>query len=208
MWLRRGLARPGRTILRGLCLLAVMVLTKGANGREPADVSLSQASLAQPDEVVAWLKKNARAADQTSAQRYLAMGQDAQKKGNWSRAAKAFGESALLFPSAAALKGYADSLLQALGALRRSQEPAAADLARVHADLSLLLSLYRSALAAQAVVSSLSRAEVARLQSDERCLKSYLTPIKGQSTGATDAGSGTLAPDSTCRPLRLYLNLG
>jgi tetratricopeptide (TPR) repeat protein len=167
------------------CASSLILLSGLSSAGMPAQ--LRQEALGQPDTISAWLQANAKTADRRIAQRYQEMGLKAQKKGNWSSASKAFGESALFFPTPTALVGCADNHLRDLGALRTRQK----DTSKAKGDLASALALYRSALAADAQLNELTAPALARLKADEACLDTHLK---------------TGAPQSpTCRPVRLYV---
>ncbi|MBK6973753.1 MAG: hypothetical protein IPH26_12685 [Sterolibacteriaceae bacterium] len=186
----------------GLLCAPPSAMGSGAVRSPNPSFSLDQSALSQPDTIAAWLKQHATTADRRTAQRYFEMGVSAQKQGNWSRAAKAFGESALFFPTPAALKGYGDSLLRDLASVRARNR----DTTQSGADLSRSLAVYRSALAAEAQLKMLSAPALAQLRADESCLSEHLAKADATTTTAmTPARSADRpAPASECRPLALY----
>ncbi len=164
-----------------------LVLLSGLSGANTvAQDRWDQRALTRPEAVSAWLQANPHnSADQRIAQRYQEMGVKAQKRGNWSSASKAFGESALFFPSPRALVGNADNHLRDLSGVRARNK----DTSKTRDDLAWALAMYRSALVADAQLKLLSAAELAQLKADEACLDAHL-----------NAG----APAAECRPAQLY----
>jgi hypothetical protein len=175
------------------CLSGFALVAALSGGAVVAPTALDQDALTQPQVVTAWLKAHAKTADRQVAQRCFAMGLQAQRQGNWSRASKAFGESALFFPTPAALTSYADNQLRNLGRVRARERIGAHEAA---ADLKQALNLYRSALAADQDLRMLSPSAAASLKVDEACLSQHLEQAAGRETPAGDADA--------CRPVELY----
>jgi hypothetical protein len=180
-------------------MFATAALSNGAAeaGRRPP--SLDQTALTEPETISNWLAQHAATADRQTAERYFDVGVKAQNQSNWSRAAKAFGESALFFPGPAALQGYADNTLRDLGKLRRRTN----DDTQAVADLSRALKIYRSALAADAQTRTLTAPVLAKLKADEACLDKHIA--KGAGKGAERTTAAMLSEaGAQCRPLLLY----
>lgn len=176
--------------VRRLSSFALAVVLSGTAVAAPA--ALDQDALTQPQAVAAWLRAHAKTADRGVAQRYFTMGLEAQRQGNWSRASKAFGESALFFPTPAALTAYADNQLRSLSRVRAREKSGASEAA---GDLKQALSLYRSALAADQHLALLSPTAAARLKADESCLSQHLESAAERKAGPAGPGA--------CRPVEL-----
>jgi len=161
--------------------LAVTLVMVSFGNRPPM---LQQEALSKPELITGWLKQNA-AADRRDADWFFKTGVKAMTDRRWSLAAKAFGDSALRFPTPQALMEYADAWLHMLHEIRSSpgNAPVAAEPDLAHAE-----KIFRSALAANALLNSLNAREKEQTEQDATCLASYI-----QSHVETD-----------CRPLHLY----
>lgn len=184
----------------GLFCASRVAIGNGAAETPISLLALDQTALTQPDTIAAWLKQHAKTADRRTAQRYFEIGVKAQQQGHWSRAAKAFGESALFFPTPAALRGYGDNLLRDLASVRARTK----DTAQAGADLSRSLAVYRSALAAEAQLKVLPAPALAQLRADEACLSEHVAKRGTTTTTATASPKPADLPASACRPLALY----
>ncbi len=167
-----------------------IILLSGSSGASTtAQERWDQRALAKPEAVSAWLRENTKTADRLTAQRSLEFGIKAQKQGRWPVASKAFGDSALFFPTPEALIGCADNQLRDLSGVRAREK----DTSKTKDDLAWALAMYRSALAAEAQLKLLSAPALAQLKADEVCLDAYLK--------ATNPSG---AQGAACRPVKLY----
>jgi hypothetical protein len=142
------------------------------SGRE-----LSQADLRNAEAVVHQLKSGVDDDRKRSARTFFTLGdryrQRALKDGNWSPVAKAYGESAVLYPRTTVLIQYAESSLKA-------QARSAA--ARVtEGQLELLkqtVDIYDSALASEKYAPQLTPSQQKQLEQHHNCSRQYLTDRK------------------------------
>ncbi len=135
-----------------------------------ASPMLSQAQLHEPAAVAGWLKEYGHGADREGAARAHAEGvRDVQRR-DYGAAVKGFGESALRYPSPQAILAYTDAQLRFLGGLRAHNKNRAKHL---DSDLRLFESLYRSALASNAVLSTLDAHERRAVQVHADCIVAY-----------------------------------
>ncbi len=158
-----------------------------AAGVEPP--YLHRDDLENPQAIAAWLDKYAATANKRAAQIEFARGEAYQKRRYWSAASKAFGESALAFPTPAALVARTDNRLRGLAEIRVREK----ETTHARDDLAGALPVYRSALAAEGRLRMLSASALAQLQADEACLNAHL-----------EANTASTWTPQTCRPLSLY----
>ncbi len=166
-----------------------------ASAGDNPSMSLTQESLSEPATITAWLQKNEQTADRRIAKRYFDLGVAAEKHSQWSRAVKAFGESALFFPAPNALVKYADNSLRDRSKVRRHQVDKG--IPDMIPDLQHALAVYRSARAANAALKSLSASAVNQLEADEACLGAYVD-------AALQKKEAVAPKQKKCRPLALY----
>lgn len=179
-----------KQLARSMWFASFFILFSGlATAAEVEKDQLDQRALMNPEAVTKWLEKNAKTADRKFAQITLEYGVKAEKQGNLSAAVKSFGESALSFPAPMTLIGYADNTLRMLSHVRTREK----DTSKVKSDLSAVLGIYRSALAAEEQLKMLSIQALAQLKADENCLDTYLK-----------APSLPISKNAACRPLKLY----
>jgi hypothetical protein len=179
----------GITMLKQL--VAFLLFASGAacsNGHmiEHDAPMLTQSQLYEPAQVASWLKENAGKADKTRATQFFdsAVKQKAQHR--WGPAGKSFAESALHYPTPRALNEYAEIMLLFLGQERRRD----GDLpAHAISDLRFSELLYRSSIAADSVLHTMSADERQRTRENADCLAAYLRDRTGL---------------ATCRPLHRY----
>lgn len=165
-----------------LCVSALA--TAHADGSSPP--VLAQEELSQPDTVVGWLRDHEARADKTTAKIAYEHGQKSKQRGSWSAAAKAFADSAIHYPSPAALREYADSGLRVYGAVRQRDKSYREHWER---DLGEAQAIYRAALAADTVLKRLTDSERQQIQRNADCLAHYIKSSK---------------PSGACPPLQLY----
>ena len=171
-----------RLVVSLLCASALVAV----HADESQPPVLAQEQLSQPDTVVDWLKSNDMQADKKTAKMAYDHGQKSKQRGSWSAAAKAFGDSAIHYPSPAALREYADNGLRVYGAVRHRDKTYRENCQR---DLGEAEAIYRTALAADTVLKLLSEHERRQIQANADCLADYIK--SSESSGA-------------CPPLQLY----
>lgn len=167
--------KPSAQWLSGASLALVVVLAFSAS--DVLGQSLTNGDLRNPKVVVETLKSGVSSGSKASAQKFFSLGVEyrrrAGKDGNWGPAAKAFGESALLYPLPMTLKEFADSSLrsQSRAAARKGVE------AQVEA-LADAISLYRSAVAADDIVRQLDRGQREQLDQNQFCAERFIKDRK------------------------------
>lgn len=132
---------------------------------------LRNKQLHHPPFVAAWLRQNGNHANRLRAQQLFDIAVKEHARQSWDNAGKAYAASALHYPGPHALNGYAEARLRALAAIRARHDDRGANL---HSDLRSVESLYRSALAADSVVASLSAAEKAQTRHKADCIAAFL----------------------------------
>ena len=147
---------------------------------------LSQDDLKKPDVVSAWLKENSDKADKARAKMFFDAGVKAKSQKRPGPAGKAFGESAVYYPTPEAIREYADISLRTLGEIRERNKDRAQ---HMKSDLSSVLSLYQSTLASDAVLHTLSAEEKQQTRKNTDCLAAYLRSEK---------------VTATCQPIQAY----
>lgn len=136
--------------------------------------TLTQDDLEKPAVVKAWLIENGARADKTAAKEFFDLGLRLKKEQRWALATKAFGGSAIRYPTPQALNEYAEVSIRDLG---------------TRLDAQHVLPLYKSAMAADSVLHLMNEKEKKATQNDLDCLRLYMQSKKIQ-------------PD--CRPLQAY----
>lgn len=175
---------PKRSV-RSLWFASVLALPCAcALGDEPP--MLSQDDLSKPAVVSAWLKENGAKADKARAKTFFDAGVKAKSQKRSGPAGKAFGESAGYYPTPQAINEYADITVRMLGETRTRNKDRHA---HEKSDLASTESLYRSALAADAVLKSLSADEKQRTLQNADCVGIFIK-------------SGVV--QSSCPPLQTY----
>lgn len=122
---------------------------------------LGQSDLKKPAAVSQWLKENGAIADKARAKAMFGAGVKAKEQKRFGPAAKAFGESAIYYPTPEAIREFADAELLTLGGIRERNKDRKW---QKKSYLSSALSLYQSALAADSVLRTLSAEEKRRVQ--------------------------------------------
>lgn len=135
---------------------------------------LIQDDLEKPAVVKAWLMENGTKADKTAAKEFFDLGQKLKKEKRWALATKAFGGSAIRYPTPHALNEYAEASIRDLGP---------------RLDVQHVVPLYQSAIAADTVLQVMSEEEKRATQNNLDCLRAYLQVKKAQ---------------PGCRPLQAY----
>lgn len=175
-------------LLFGASLVLVLITSSTANGPNQA---LTQRDLRNPRTVVETLKADVSNDSKALAKQFFSLGvkyrQRAIKDGNWGPVAKAFGESAILYPRPLTLKEYAESFL-------RAQSRAAASKG-VEEQLEMLhqaIDLYKSTIAADDILRELSQSQRVQIDQDRFCTERFIQDRK---------------PSSSCQPLQ-WLGIG
>lgn len=159
----------GKRLVALLCV-SKLLLYVPAHAAERVPRLLTPAQLEEPEQVSAWLKQHAAVADQRRAAVAHDEGvRDAQRNSRGA-ALKGFGESALWFPTPQALNAYADAMQRFLGSLRAHRKDRVKHL---DSDLRRFERLYRSALASDGVLSSLSAEEREQTSANADCIAAY-----------------------------------
>jgi hypothetical protein len=157
-------------LLCGASLALAAITTSTTNG---SDQSLSQRDLRNPKAVMEALNADINNSSKASAKQFFSLGvkyrQRAMKEGNWGPVAKAFGESAVLYPRSLTLKEYAESSLRA-----RSRAAARKGLEGQLEVLNETIDLYKSAIAADDVLRELSQSQRAWLDQNRICVEKFL----------------------------------
>ncbi|MCW7536989.1 hypothetical protein OOT46_03860 [Aquabacterium sp. A7-Y] len=172
-----------------LWFASVLPLAHASESSATGPSELSQKDLGNPKAVETWLKENgakAHKADKKNSQRAYEYGQLKKQRKEWGAAAKAFGESALFYPTPKALNEYADNWLRMLGEIRQREKTYGE---RWQADLSEAEATYRTALAADSVLKLMTDKERQQTRKNAECLADY---IKSQ------------VKQGDCLPLQLY----
>jgi hypothetical protein len=133
-----------------------------------------------------WLRTKGASVDQTESKWYFEQGMRENQKKNWSAATKAFGESMIRYPTPHALAEYADAELRMLGESRAREN--SMDQHKLE-DMKDALDFYKSALAADAVLNTMSKQDRERVRQSADCLDAYIRSGKAR---------------SNCQPLEVY----
>ena len=164
----------------------VVLLGAAALASAHAAPPLEQRDLTNPATITAWLKQNAATADKARAKQFFDAALKDKKRGAWGRAGKGFGESAQFYPTPNAITEYANAALRS-GGERRAREKTYAQ--HSQADMTHFEALYRSALAADAILNTLSADENKQVRHNIDCLTIFIQSQK-------------ILPD--CQPLKTY----
>ena len=156
---------------------AIALLSATALGNAVQPKLLEQKDIYDPVVVSAWLKANGATADREQAAWFFKHGLKDKKRGAWSPAGKSFGASALYYPSPQTLIEYANAALHSLGGARAYEKSFAQYSRR---DMTSFEPIYRSVLAADAVLKTLSTAEKAQTQRNIDCLIAFVRSVKFQ----------------------------
>ncbi len=163
-----------KPLVRSLWFASVVALGSGyAFGDDPP--MLGQDDLKKPATVSAWLKENGDKADKARAKTMFAAGLQAKAEKRFGPAGKAFGESAIYYPTPEAIHEYADVQLHTLGEIRERNKDRGQ---HMKSDLSSALSLYQSVLASDTVLATMSAAEKQQTKQNVDCLAAYLRSEK------------------------------
>lgn len=173
--------------VRSLCFCSVLSLYgSAASGDAIQPKSLEQGDEKNPALIAAWLKANAPMADKVRAEIFFREGLKAKKRGAWGPAGKGFGESVQLYPAPNTLIEYANALLHVLGDSRARKKTTAQ---YKESDMKSVEWIYRSALAADGVLNTLSTTEKEQVRQNADCLAAFVQSAKMQ---------------PNCPPLQIY----
>ena len=159
-----------------ILFVAGMLASHGAGAQARPARLLTPAQLEQPAQVRAWLRHHAKEADLERAETARQEGVEDARRGDRGAALKGYGESAIWFPSPAALMDYADAMERFLGALRRHRENRAQ---YIDSDLHRLEQLYRSAVASDDVLGALAPRARREAVNRAACIARYRKNGKG-----------------------------
>ena len=174
------MAKP---LVRFLCMLNILFCGFVFGQDAPR---LEQGDLKKPDVVSAWLQKNSAKANKNLAKTFFDNGIKAKKERNWGIAVKDFAGSAIYYPTPQALSEYVNVKLHMLGEIRiRNKEDN-----KRQSDLHFAASIYRSMLAANAILKTMTAEEELHVRHNIACVDAYLD------------SSSKLTSD--CPPLRIY----
>lgn len=165
---------------------ALVMLVGAAYAESPTRQQLTQKQLSEPDVVAQWLRDNPEGVDKKGATFSFNEGLKYKSKKYWSAAAKSFGESAIRNPTPQVLTEYVAATLRMLGEIRTRNGTTSLGVER---DMDHALSQYRSVLAADNVLGTLSIRDKRQVEADIACL--------------TDYARTRLAP-AGCKPFELY----
>lgn len=168
---------------------SVVVIFSGAafaSGSAALPKSLEQRDLTNPARVTAWLKENAATADKPFARRFFDHALKDKARKAWGPAAKGFCESALFYPMPDALSECANADAHSLGNTRAREKSYAQ---KSRSDMQSIESLYRSAIAVDAVLNVMNEKEKEQLRQNADCLAAFVRTKEMQ-------------PD--CQPLQAY----
>ncbi len=165
---------------------ALTLLGASALGDVTQPKPLEQRDLKNPISVSVWLKANGASADKVGAAWFFKEGLKEKKRGAWGPAGKGFVASALLYPAPNALIEYANAVLHSVGAARAREKTVPQ---YMRADMIAIEAIYRSALAADAVLNTLSAPEKIQTSQNADCLTTFVR-------------SGKTQPN--CQPLQTY----
>ncbi len=164
------MAKLSVQLLFGASLVLAVIASSSANGPKQA---LTQRDLRNPKAVIEILRSEVNDDHKASAKQFFSLGvkyrQRAEKDGNWGPAAKAFGESAVLYPRPLTLKEYAESSLRA-----QSRAAARKGLEEQLEVLNQTIDLYKSAIAADDILRELSQSQRAQLDQNRICVDKFL----------------------------------
>lgn len=173
--------------VRSLCFGSVFaLLSSTVLGDVIQPKHLEQGDEKNPALVADWLKANGATADKARAELFFKDGMKDKKRGAWGPAAKGFGASLLFYPSPHALSEYAYVRLRGLGETRAREKTFSQ---YKQSDLASVEPIYRSALAADSVLNTLSPSEKEQTRQNADCLAAFVQSAKMQ---------------ANCRPLQIY----
>ncbi len=157
------------------CILWFECASAQDKSAAPGFLTVEQAG--NPQFVVDWLKQRGTAVDWTEAGRFFEVGMGEKQKRNWSAATKGFGESMIRYPSPQALAEYAEAELRMLGETRSRDKSYEQNKLP---DLANALNYIRSALAADAVLGTMPKADRDKAQLNANCLPAYIQSGRSQ----------------------------
>ena len=178
--------KPSAWLLLSGSVLTILGTALFASGNVPLSKSLEQDDLTKPAVIAAWLKTHSATAKRDEAALLFKNASKDKNRGAWGPAVKGFGMSALRYPAPATLVEYADASLASARIARERDQP---DLRSDMKNMAYIESIYRSALAADSVLDTLSRVEKLQTRQNADCLAFFVQ-------------SGTIP--SRCTPLQTY----
>ena len=155
----------------------LMLLSASALGNTIPPKSLEQGNEDNPALIAAWLKANGATADRARAEWFFKEGLKEKKRGAWGPAVKDFGASVQHYPSPQTLIELANASLRSLGGVRAYEKSFAQYSRR---DMTAFEPIYRSVLAADGVLNTLTAAEKAQIQQTSDCLAAFVRSVKFQ----------------------------
>ena len=156
---------------------ALTLLGASALGAVIPPDALEQGDLKNPSTVAVWLKANGASADKARVALFFEAGLKEKKRSKWGPAEKGFVASALLYPAPNTLIEYANAVLHSLGAARAREKTVAQ---YMRTDMIAIESIYRSALAADAVLNTLSATEKKQIGQNADCLSAFIKSGENQ----------------------------
>lgn len=180
------MAKPSAWSLWLSSVVALFGTAVFASGNAALPKHLEQRELTNPDIVTAWLKANAATTDKVLANQFFERALKDKERGAWGSAGKGFCESALFYPTPSALSECANAVTRSLGSTR-FREKSFSQYSR--GDMQRVESLYRSAIAADVVLNTLSAKKKKETRHNADCLAAFIRAEKMQ---------------SDCQPLQAY----
>jgi len=164
-------------LVRWLCISSLGLVTQAQAQAQIRDRPiLTPQQLEEPAAVVAWIHKHGQSADRKRAAQAHEFGVSEQKRGAIASALKGYGEAALRQPTAPAIITYTDLSITYRGELRTYLK----DHDEFQTmDLRSFESLYRSALASDDLMPTLSAQERARVAANAACIDVFLKNRSG-----------------------------
>ena len=152
---------------------SLLLLAHGALAQTSADSAryLTDDELKNPEFVVNWLKTKSAGADRKMADWYFKNGMKDMQRKYCSGASKNFAESMIRYPSPQTLIASADATICMLGAIRARTKSVEQ---HKQSDLKSVDGFYRSALAADDVLNTLSAAEKTQVRQNADCLSAFV----------------------------------
>ena len=170
-----------KLLVRFLCILNILFCGFVSGQDIP---KLDSGDLSEPELISFWVQENGEKVDKKRANEFFDDGVKEKKQQRWGPAVKSFGSSALHYPTPEVLNEYADVSLRSLGQLRAWKKED-----KRQSDLSYIVSLYRSVLAANTVLKTMNLKEEVHVRHNIACITAYMDSAK-------------LISD--CTPLQIY----
>lgn len=132
---------------------------------------LGQEDLVDPSKISAWLLANKTDGKKADAEFFYKEGLRAKKVGAWGAAGKGFGASAQIFPAPKTLIEYANARLNNMSDIHARAKNVEK---QGHTDMRYIESLYRSAVAADTILNTLSKKEKKEVRKNVDCLAVFV----------------------------------